>query len=220
MKSFIQVLVILKMLNACAPADVKEPIQITEQEQPSRSVEQETVLAFDARCAGSEVVVIPSIFEEKLNPLQKLKYQYQPSEIKKIQLDSSVFYHLQEIKRAKYYGDYWSNIEIEIQGLSALVSQITKAERAGVKGRVPISGKLYPRAIISMYSFSSIDCAQTAERYLAWIDRVGPWPEGTYEKTPHIFFRDDQIVYHIIGGGEFMRDYLPEIEMTLKNSLD
>ena len=189
-----------------APEDVA-----IETPEPAVMLEPTVKAVFDASCAVENGSSPESQLLKKLEQLSQSQYNYQIVERGPIDLQQSIFFGLHRASEHSHprAGD------VEVTGFETLLEQMTQANSGKIKGTVEVGRRLYPRATVEEYIFRTEDCAKVAEAYLKWVEGNGPWGGWLY-KTPTRLIRNKKIIYHVISGGGYMIDCLPEIASALK----
>jgi len=208
---------VLGVLCGCAPQDGESHGDVKPVPQADAGPEP-IEYRFDASCNAitDRPVYLLSQLPSKLVALSKLENRYELKSRNSIDLEKSIFYGIQNIQK---YSD--ENVTYQVSDFASLIQQIVLSESIFVKGAKDISitgdGGFYARTHIEEYIFSSLDCAQMAEKYLAWINKHGPWG-GSYHKAPSKIIRQGQTIYYVHSGGEFMRVYMPAIVSAIESS--
>lgn len=167
---------------------------------------------FDASCNAAIEKPVDSRWSSKLERLSNLDGQYELKTRGPVNLDHSLFTEPQTLAERPHI-----DVALHVSNLEVLLGQMKRAESVFIKGTNDLGGHLYPRATIEEYVFNSLDCAETAESYLHWIeDSVGT--RSTRWKDMARIFRDNQSVYYLTGGGAYMSDRMPVIETALKEA--
>jgi len=171
---------------------------------------------FDANCVANDEEPTESQLQSILESLSKSDNRYELKNRSPVDMNSSVFYGIQYISKLSD-----QRTTYEVSNLDHLINQIVASESVFVKGKKDISisgdGGLFARTHIEEYIFRSADCAKTAEKYLHWINKHGPWG-GMYHKAPSEIILQDQTLYYVLSGGEFMRGYMPDIVSAIESS--
>ena len=199
------------LLSGCAQ-EPEEHTQTETQIATTESVKKKALLSFDASCNSHGDTVVKSQLEFYLNPLSKLDDKYKFVRKVSVSIEDSIFNGMHEMSDIGLLPG-----TLEVSSFEYLISQILEANSMSIEGTNALTGNLYPRARIEEYIFSTPDCAQKAEKYLQWVNEHGPWGDSYY-KAPTIISRDNHVIYHIVGAGEYMRSRLPIIEAVIITS--
>lgn len=208
---------VVSLLLGCSPNENESKVLLDTQIMPQEKFAPESVeINFDASCEAGSLDPVESRLDSILRRLAKSENRYALKNRRSIDIKESIFYGIKTISEFSS-----QNTTYKVSNFDHLIEQILKSESVFIKGTKDISitgnSGFYARAEIEEYVFSSLDCAKTAESYLGWINKHGPWG-GSYHKAPSETIRRGQTVYYTYGHGEFMRGYMPEIVSVIEES--
>ena len=186
-----------------------EPQSVTVE---TEAEEEREDYSFDANCDATNKRSVESGWPEKLKRLSNLDSKYELISRGSVDFSRSIFNEPNIATRNEY-----NKFTFNISNFEHLMQQVVRSETIFVKGTKDLGGRLYPRATIEEYVFTTRDCAKTAEKYLHWVNENVSQHTTRWKYLAKIS-RDGQIIYYIVGGGSYMSERLPAIEAAVIGS--
>lgn len=184
---------------------LKMESKFQEDHQETQSILEE--IAIDFRCSTPTLGSQNSELENKVKELYKLENKYKQIESGVFEIaESNLIMGLKQLikSRNKYEAQFKYNL------IENFESSITQTNFSSVKGEKELSDKLFVRARIEEYIFTSESCAtKFLETINKFVSNESLWYD--LNKAPNSIYLEENRIYFIVSGGWYMKSFYKEI---------